>query len=266
MLGAIAGDIIGSVFERNPIKTKEFDLFCSDSHFTDDTVLSLAVANVILCKQPYPVVFRDFYQKYPNRGYGDGFSRWVISDDKNPYYSYGNGSAMRVNPVGWAYSSLSDVLNEAKQSAIVSHNHEEGIKGAQAVAAAIFLARTGCKKNDIKQYLKETFKYNLDRKLDDIRPDYKFDVSCQGSVPESIIAFLESENYEDAIRNAISLGGDSDTMACISGSIAEAYYGKINNDIIAYIFDCLPVDLADITSQFIGKYCQYQVPDRRKIR
>ena len=257
MLGAIAGDIIGSVYESNPVKTKDFDLFCADNHFTDDTVLSLAVANVILYKKSYLHTFRHFYQQYPNQGYGYGFSRWVLSDAEEPYYSYGNGSAMRVNPVGWAFNSLPDVLYEAKQSAIVTHNHEEGIKGAQAVAAAIFLARKGHNKHDIKKYLADTFAYDLNRKLDDIRPEYKFDVSCQGSVPESVIAFLESENFEDAIRNAVSLGGDSDTMACIAGAIAEAYYQHIDKDIITTVFNLLPTNLAEITRQFTGKYCQY---------
>lgn len=266
MLGAIAGDIIGSVYEKSPIKAKEFDLFSSDSHFTDDTVLSLAVADVILHKKSYGAVFRDYYRLYPNQGYGYGFTCWIRSENEKPYYSYGNGSAMRVNPVGWAFNSLFEVLDEARKSAIVTHNHKEGIKGAQAVAAAIFLARTGHNKKEIKRYLQETFSYNLDKKLDDIRPDYEFDVSCQGSVPESIIAFLESENYEDAVRNAISLGGDSDTIACIAGAIAEAYYQQIDNDITVNIFNYLPPHLAEIARQFASKYCQYQVPDRIKIR
>lgn len=257
MLGAIAGDVIGSIYELNPVKSRDFNLFSSDSIFTDDTVLSVAVAKVLLSDMHYDIAFREFHQLYPNQGYGYGFTCWVQSDSNKPYNSYGNGSAMRVNPVGWAFDSLPEVLHEAKQSAIVTHNHVEGIKGAQAVAAAIFLARTGHSKPAIKDYLSKTFQYDLDRSLDDIRPDYSFDVSCQGSVPESIIAFLESNNFEGAVRNAISLGGDSDTMACIAGAIAEAHYKHINPEIITEVYKRLPTDLATITRQFTGKYCQY---------
>ena len=257
MLGAIAGDIIGSVYERNPVKTRDFKLFSSDSNFTDDTVLSVAVAEVLLSDTDYENAYREFYRQYPNQGYGYGFRRWVMVETNSPYNSYGNGSAMRVSPVGWAFDSQPEVLHEAKKSAIVTHNHVEGIKGAQAVAAAIFLARTGHSKAAIKGYLSDTFQYDLDRSLNEIRPDYSFDVSCQGSVPESIIAFLESDNYEDSVRNAIALGGDSDTMACIAGAIAEAYYKYIDPGIIAAIFDRLPGHLATIVKQFTGKYCRY---------
>lgn len=257
MLGAIAGDVIGSIYERNPVKTRDFNLFSSDSIFTDDTVLTVAVANVLLSDMDYNIAFREFHRLYPNQGYGYGFTCWVQSDGSNPYNSYGNGSAMRVNPVGWAFDSLPEVLYEAKQSAIITHNHIEGIKGAQAVAAAIFLARTGHSKSAIRDYLGKTFQYDLDRTLDDIRPDYTFDVSCQGSVPESIIAFLESNDYEGAVRNAISLGGDSDTMACIAGAIAEAHYKYISPEIIIEVYERLPPDLATITRQFTGKYCLY---------
>ncbi len=257
MLGAIAGDVIGSIYERNPVKTRDFNLFSSDSIFTDDTVLSVAVAKVLLSDMDYDITFREFHQLYPDQGYGYGFTCWVQSDDSNPYNSYGNGSAMRVNPVGWAFDSLPEVLYEAKRSAMITHNHVEGIKGAQAVAAAIYLARTGHSKSAIRDYLSKTFQYDLDRTLDDIRPDYTFDVSCQGSVPESIIAFLESNDYEGAVRNAISLGGDSDTMACIAGAIAEAHYKYISPEIITEVYARLPADLAIITRQFTGKYCQY---------
>ena len=257
MLGAVAGDIIGSIFEKNPVKTRDFKLFSPDSNFTDDTVLSIATAEVLLSDADYENTYREFYWKYPNQGYGYGFSCWIQADTNHPYSSFGNGSAMRVNPVGWAFDSLSEVLVEAKRSAIVTHNHVEGIKGAQAVAAAIFMARTGQSKAAIKDYLSATFQYNLDRTLDEIRPDYTFDSSCQGSVPESIIAFMESNNYEDSIRNAIALGGDSDTMACIAGAIAEAYYKYIDPEIISAVFDRLPGHLATIAKQFTGKYCRY---------
>jgi len=258
MLGAIAGDMIGSVFESSPIKTKNFDLFSRGSIFTDDTVLTIAVARVLLTQSGYEQTYRDFYRQYPDQGYGYGFSCWASSAKDTPYYSYGNGSAMRVNPVGWVCKNMEETLAEARRSAMVTHNHAEGIKGAQAVAAAIFMARKGYDKVAIKNFIAGTFKYDLDRKLDDIRPEYCFDVSCQGSVPESIIAFLESTGYEDAVRNAVSLGGDSDTMACIAGAIAEAYYQYIDTDIIAGVFARLPYDLAAITQQFTGQYCRYQ--------
>jgi len=232
-------------------------LFSPHSNFTDDTVLSVATAAVLLSDSEYENTYREFYRKYPNQGYGYGFSRWVKAEANNPYHSFGNGSAMRVNPVGWAFNSLPEVLIEARKSAIVTHNHVEGIKGAQAVAAAIFLARTGHTKTAIKDYLCGTFQYDLDRTLDEIRPDYTFDVSCQGSVPESIIAFLESDNYENSVRNAIALGGDSDTMACIAGAIAEAYYKYIGPDIIAAVYDRLPGHLATVAKEFTAKYCQY---------
>ena len=257
MLGAIAGDIIGSVFESSPVKTKDFDLFSRDSIFTDDTVLTVAVAKVLLTQSSYKQAYRDFYRQYPDQGYGYGFSCWAAAPDDVPYYSYSNGSAMRVNPIGWVHDNMEDILAEARRSAIVTHNHAEGIKGAQAVAAAIFMARNNYSKTGIKDFIAATFNYDLDRKLDDIRPDYSFNVSCQGSVPESIIAFLESTSYEDAVRNAVSLGGDSDTMACIAGAIAEAFYKNIDADIISDIFARLPPDLAEITRQFTGKYCHY---------
>lgn len=257
MLGAIAGDIIGSVFECRPVKTKDFELFTENSIFTDDTVLSIAVASVLLTRSGYEQAYREFFRMYPSQGYGYGFSRWAAAPADDPYYSYGNGSAMRVNPIGWVFNNMEDILAEARRSAMVTHNHSEGIKGAQAVAAAIFMARNDYSKAGIKDFITNTFKYDLDRKLDDIRPLYSFDVSCQGSVPESIIAFLESTSYEDAVRNAVSLGGDSDTMACIAGAIAEAYYKYIDTNIISDVFARLPCELAKITQQFTGKYCHY---------
>ena len=257
MLGAIAGDIIGSVFECRPVKTKDFELFTEGSIFTDDTVLSIAVASVLLTRTGYEQAYREFYRMYPCQGYGYGFSRWAAAPADDPYYSYGNGSAMRVNPIGWVFNAMEDILAEAKRSAMVTHNHSEGIKGAQAVASAIFMARNDHSKAEIKDFITNTFKYDLDRKLDEIRPFYSFDVSCQGSVPESIIAFLESTSYEDAVRNAVSLGGDSDTMACIAGAIAEAYYKYIDTNIISDVFSRLPCDLAQITQQFTSKYCHY---------
>jgi len=252
MLGAIAGDIVGSRFEGpgRQIKTTQFELFNELSRFTDDTVLTVAVAHAILRGMDYSSALKHYARQYPNAGYGGAFFTWATSADNLPYNSWGNGSAMRVSPVGWAFETIDDVLSKAKHSAEVTHNHPEGIKGAQATALAVFLARTGSSKEDIKRQLMERFRYNLDRTLSEIRPKYAFDVSCQGSVPESIIAFLESEDLETATRNAISLGGDSDTMACIAGAIAEAFYGGVPEAISCEVRVRLPKDLLSVVDEF----------------
>ncbi len=254
MIGAIAGDIIGSIYERRPIKTKEFPLFDHRCRFTDDTVLSVAVADAILTGRPYQQSLRELGRRYPRAGYGGSFSLWLQSDDPRPYNSWGNGSAMRVSPIGFAFSSEEDVLRHAKMTAELSHNHPEGIKGAQATALAVFLARTGAGKKQIRARIAELFGYDLNRTVDGIRPGYSFDVSCQGTVPEAIIAFLDSETYEDAIRNAISLGGDSDTLACITGGIAEAFHGGVRDDIVKEAQERLTPDLLQIVQEFRGKY------------
>ena len=227
MIGALAGDIIGSVYEFNNIKTKEFPLFCIESSYTDDSIMTIAVADWLLHGGDLVRVMQYYGSKYPfpMGGYGARFNKWLHEKNPKPYNSWGNGSAMRVSAVGWKFDSLEKTLEVAKETAIVSHNHPEGIKGAQATAAAIFLARSGKCKQEIKQYIETVFSYDLDRSCDDVRPDYSFDVSCQGTVPEAIIAFLDSSDFEHAIRLAVSLGGDSDTLACITGGIAEAYYG-----------------------------------------
>lgn len=232
MLGAIAGDIIGSVYEHAPIKTEEFSLFHPRCRFTDDTVMIVAIAYAILESAEYARAMKHFGRKYPNAGYGSTFIHWIFQDEIHPYNSWGNGAAMRVSPVGFAFGDLDTVLSEAKRTAEVSHNHPEGIKGAQATAAAVFLARQGESKENIRRQITKLFGYNLNRTVDKIRPSYNFDISCQGTVPEAIIAFLDSCNYENAIRKAISLGGDSDTLACITGGIAEAYYKSIPPDIV----------------------------------
>jgi len=261
MLGAIAGDIIGSVYERKNIKTKDFPLFDRQCCFTDDTVLTVAVAEVILDagdllhSEQYIEQFKSYFRRYPFAGYGGTFRNWANSHNSEPYNSWGNGSAMRVSPIGFAFNDLDTVLYEAKRSAEITHNHPEGIKGAQATAAAIFLARTNNTKPAIKSYIQTTFGYDLEPTLDDIRPYYKFDVSCQGSVPQAMIAFLESQDYEDAIRNAISLGGDSDTIACIAGGIAQAYYGGVPKAIADQALSHLNEHLSSITAQFILQYC-----------
>ena len=254
MLGAIAGDIIGSVYEARPIKTTQFPLFGQRSWFTDDTVMTVAVAQAILHNSSYKQCIRYWGQKYPNAGYGGFFVQWLFSEDARPYNSWGNGSAMRVSPIGFAFDTMSEVLQEARKAAEITHNHPEGVKGAQATAAAIFLARTEKKKSTIKAFIGDKFGYDLDRTLDQIRPLYTFDVSCQGTVPEAIISFLESENFEDAIRKAISLGGDSDTLACITGGIAEAYYGKIPKEIVKNVERRLTPELMETLHHFRQKY------------
>jgi ADP-ribosylglycohydrolase len=255
MLGAIIGDIIGSVYEGfSSIKTKDFPLFCDRCHFTDDTVLTIAVADTILHNGDYVERFKWYYQRYPKAGYGKGFRAWALLPSSQPYHSFGNGSAMRVSPVAFAFNDLETVLNEAKRSAEVTHNHPEGIKGAQAVASAVFLARTTQDKTLIKSYIQTNFGYNLEETLDEIRPNYHFNSSCQGSVPQAIIAFLESTDFEDAIRNAISLGGDSDTIACIAGGIADAFYGNIPNKIVQQALVCLSEPQYVIFEEFMSKF------------
>ena len=254
MLGAIAGDIIGSVFEQHPIKSKEFPLFNRYSTFTDDTVLSVAIADSILRQKDYSTSLKMFGRKYPHAGYGGLFYNWMFSPGNAPYNSWGNGSAMRVSPVGFAFSSVEEVLDEAKKSAEVTHNHPEGIKGAQATALAIFLARTGQGKEIIREQITDRFGYDLDRSIDEIRKTYRFDVSCQGSVPEAIISFLESEDFEDAIRNAVSLGGDSDTMACVAGGIAQAHYKAVPPGIISDVRQRLPNEFLGIIDEFEARF------------
>ena len=250
MIGAIAGDIIGSVYERNNIKTTDFPLFTEESRFTDDTVLTVAVAHAILENLDYSETLKIYGRQYPNAGYGGTFRNWIFSPGNEPYNSWGNGSAMRVSPVGWAFNTIEDVLREAEKSAAVTHDHPEGIKGAQSVALAIFLARSGAGKAEIKKEIENRFSYNLNRTLSEIRPGYKFDVSCQGSVPESIIAFLESADYEDAVRSAISIGGDSDTIACIAGSIAHAFYKEIPHHILSEVKKRMPEEFWAIVEKF----------------
>jgi ADP-ribosylglycohydrolase len=254
MLGAIGGDIVGSVYEGRPIKTTDFTLFSPHARFTDDTVLTVAVAHAILESEEYAISIKGFGRRYPHAGYGGSFRRWLLSAESTPYHSWGNGSAMRVSPVGFAFETEDAVLREAERSAAVTHNHPEGIRGAQATALAVFLARKGADRETIRQTVSTRFGYDLSRTLADIRPGYHFDVSCQGSVPESIIAFLESNSYEEAIRNAVSLGGDSDTMACIAGGIAQAFYGDIPSMIEQEIRARLPEDLERVVDRFSKLY------------
>jgi ADP-ribosylglycohydrolase len=257
MLGAIAGDIIGSRFENNPIKTTDFELFHPDCRFTDDTVLTLAVADHLLLGSDLIDILKEYFNQYPDAGYGAGFMQWASSPSREPYNSFGNGSAMRVSPVGFAFDSLETVLEKAKATAEVTHNHPEGIKGAQATAAAVFLARTGNSKENIKHFIETRFQYNLSTPLDMIRSQYTFDATCKGSVPQAITAFLESENFEDAVRKAVSLGGDSDTQACIAGGIAHAFYGKMPDIFSAEVHSRLEVPLRQILTLFGNRFsCQ----------
>ena len=258
MYGAILGDMIGSPYEFDRgNKTKDFPLFSEDSRFTDDTVMTIAVAEAFMdapddgngIRQRLIHSMRKWGHRYPGAGYGVRFRRWLVSHDPQPYNSWGNGSAMRVAPVAWLYNDLNTVRRMAGISAAVTHNHPEGIKGAEATAAAIFLGRTGHTKEEIKTYIEEKFQYDLSRTCDEIRPAYCHVESCQETVPEAITAFLEGDSFEDVIRTAVSLGGDCDTLTCIAGSIAEGFYG-VPEDLKRECRERLPDDLQDILSGF----------------
>ena len=254
MLGAIAGDVIGSVHEHMGTKSTDFDLFTAGCRFTDDTVLTVAVADCLMNGREYVDVFHDYFLAYPNAGYGLRFFQWANSGSRSPYNSWGNGSAMRVAPVGHAFDSLEDVLIHAARSAEVTHNHPEGVRGAQATAAAVFMARNGDTKRTMKSSLQRLFGYDLHRRLEDIRPTYRFDESCQGTVPPALIAFLESSDYEDAVRKAVSLGGDADTLACIAGAVAEAHYGGVPQAIAAQTLAVLDDRLRSVVGRFRERY------------
>ena len=254
MLGAIAGDIIGSVYEANPIKTTDFTLFSEYSRFTDDTVLTVANAHALMEDIDYATAYRAYGRRYPAAGYGGTFINWLMTDDAPPYNSWGNGSAMRVSPEGYAGDSMEAVLAEAAKSAAVTHNHPEGIKGAQAVSATVFMGRRGRTKKEIRRFIRERFGYDLTMSIDQIRPGYSFDVSCQGSVPQALIAFLQSHDVESAIRLAISLGGDSDTQACIAGATAYAYYGAIGPEMERQVRRRLPREFLAVLDVFMKKY------------
>jgi ADP-ribosylglycohydrolase len=254
MIGAIAGDIIGSVYEWNNIKTKEFELFSEECFFTDDTVLTVALADSILTGTSYVDNLKSFYRWYPGRGYGGSFHVWACGSDSRPYNSWGNGAAMRISPVGYSFSELDTVLQKAAEFTEITHNHPKGIKGGQATAAAIYLAKTGKSKSEIKDYIESTFHYDLNQHVDQIRPSYKFDVSCQGTVPQAIRSFLDSSDFEDAIRTAVSLGGDTDTVACITGGIAQAFYGGVPESIANKVYEILDARLGKVTRDFMDKY------------
>ena len=254
MIGALTGDIVGSIYEFNNIKTTAFPLFQESCCFTDDTVLTVALADALLGGKSYEVIMRDYYLRYPDAGYGGTFRSWARREIDGPYHSWGNGSAMRTSPVGWAFNSLEEVLIKAEEYAAITHDHPEGIKGAQAAAAAIFLGRTGASKDDIRRYASTTFGYDLSRSCDQIRPGYRFDVSCQGTLPPAITAFLESTDFESALRLAVSLGGDSDTLACITGGIAEAFYGGVPRPVFRQTMDFLDKQLRSVAENFVQHY------------
>lgn len=252
MYGAIIGDIMGSPYEFAGNREYWFPLLYNRMRFTDDTVMTLAVADALMDSSDRDMLIakmKDIGRRYPDSGYGNRFAVWLFSDDNKPYNSYGNGSAMRVSSVGWLFDTIDDTRRTARMTAEVTHNHEEGIKGAEAVASAIFFARTGRTKHFIRTYIEDNFGYDLHRSADEIRMDYKFDATCQGSVPEAITCFLESRNFEDALRTAISLGGDADTQGAITGSIAEAYYG-VSDRMKEEFREYLPKEFTDILDKF----------------
>jgi len=261
-IGAIVGDIAGSRFEFNNHKSKDFELLADNCYITDDSILTVATMQALLnggTAEAFTDAYQSFGREYTfttdltgkkyGAGYGSKFFNWLISKDPRPYGSFGNGAPMRVSPVAWFYDTLDDVERAAETSASVTHNHPEGIKGAKSVAAAIFLARTGKDKPFIKEYIERTYGYNLDFTLDEIRDTYEHSEACQDTVPQAIVAFLEGESFEDVIRNAVSIGGDSDTIAAMAGAIAEGFYGapyQLRSTITQYI----PHQLIDVMDEF----------------
>ena len=265
MIGAIIGDIVGSRFEgwiHPNCKSKEFELFHKDCRPTDDSIMTLTVAKALLnydgdiemLKGFATATMREYGLKYPNAGYGGMFRRWINSYNPTPYNSYGNGSAMRTSPCAYVSKSLEEAVEVSRAVAEITHNHPEGINGAEATTVAIYMALNGKTMVEIREYIIKNY-YNIDFTLDAIRPDYEFDVTCQGSVPQALEAFFESTGFEDAIRNAISIGGDSDTIAAITGGIAEAYYGvpkELREQVLNYLDD----GLREIVFAFENKYEQ----------
>ena len=269
MLGSIIGDTAGSVYEFNNIKTMDFPFFSEKSDYTDDSIMTMAVADWLL-KDPthsmdtLEASLISFAKKYPcpMGGYGGMFFRWLFRSDgkREPYNSWGNGSAMRASANGWMFDTLEDTERVAGLSAAITHNHPEGIKGAQSTAAAIFMARNGSSKEEIRSYITEKYGYNLNRTCDEIRPVYGWDGSCQGTVPEAMVAFFDSTDFESAIRLAVSLGGDSDTLACITGGIAEAFYKEIPAPIAKGIWSLLPEDFKAILKEMEAR-TSYRLPE-----
>jgi ADP-ribosylglycohydrolase len=256
MYGSIIGDICGSIYEWNNYKTEspeKIKLINQKCFFTDNTVLTCAIAEAILRDGDYKNALLKWARKYPNKGYGIRFIEWFKKEKQQPYKSWGNGSAMRAGPIGWYFDTLEETVYEAKKSAELTHNHKEGIKGAQAVAAAVFLARNDKSKMEIKEHIEKEYGYKLSENIIKLRQRYTFDSSCKGTVPPAIMAFLASNDFEHAIQTAISLGGDSDTLACITGSISEAFYKNIPTPIIDFVNLKIPDDMGSIISEYYEK-------------
>lgn len=251
MIGAILGDIIGSRFEFASFKSKDFELFTSECDFTDDTILTVATADAILNGRSYKEAYLDWGRRYPNPkgAYGATFSRWLW--DPEPYNSFGNGAGMRVSPVGFAFNNENDVLREAEKSASCSHNHIEGITGAQAIALSVYLIRNGATKDEIRERIGKV--YDLSLNVDEIRRVNHYNETCQITVPQAIRCFIDSTSFEDAIRNAISIDGDSDTIAAMTGPLAEAFYG-VPEDIKKRAESFLPADMRDVLTKFYNRY------------
>lgn len=254
MLGAIVGDVVGSVYEWNNHRSKDFPLFGDRSSFTDDSVLTVALADTLLNGGDYAAAMRRYGKRYPDAGYGGMFRRWLWDERMGPYHSFGNGAAMRIGPAGWAYATLDETLEKAAAYTAVTHDHPEGIKGAQATAGAIWMARNGKSKAAIRGWVEGHAGYKLSRTCDEIRPAYEFNETCQRTVPEALTAFFESTDFEDAIRTGISLGGDSDTLACITGSVAEAFYGGVPPEIERETLSRLDAPLRDVVTLFRTRY------------
>ena len=276
MLGAIIGDTVGSVYEFHNIKTTNFPLFDPQCNYTDDSVMTMAVADWLLTDPQHGMgtletSFLNFAKNYPcpMGGYGPGFYRWLFEPEtfkegkRHPYNSFGNGAAMRCSANGWMFDTLEETERVAGLSAAITHNHPEGIKGAQSTAATIFMARNGKSKEEIKDYISKKYGYNLNRSCDEIRPIYDWDSSCQGTVPEAIVAFMDSTDFESSIRLAVSLGGDSDTLACITGGIAEAFYKTIPESIALKIWELIPEDFKAIF-RAMETQTSYRLPSNLK--
>lgn len=251
IVGAVCGDIIGSTYELRGRSTKDinFELFLEEDHVTDDTVLTIAILESLLTGKSYVETLRYWGNKYPDAGYGRRFREWLSSDNPQPGVGFTNGCAMRVSAVGAMAATAEQVLKLAEESAVVSHNHPEAVKGAQAAAMAVFLALHGYSKDDIRDRIEALTGYNLSRRYSEIQPGHKFDYTCPGSVPEALICFLESSDYESAIRNAIAMGGDADTMAAIAGSVAAAFYGEIPQHILSFCMPRIPREMMDLISK-----------------
>ena len=255
MLGAIVGDVIGSPYEHANVKSLDFRFFAESSRCTDDSVLTVATADALLNGRDYADAYQEYFHRFPHAGYGGRFVAWANRRERRPYNSWGNGSAMRVAPVGWARDTIDAVLDEAERSAVVTHDHPDGVMGAQAVAACVFLARTWHDRDQLRAFVDDGCGYRLGRTIEQIRPTYDFDVSCRGTVPVAVQAFLESTDFESAVRLAVSVGGDSDTIACIAGAIAHAFYGTVPQTLLQPVLEIyMSPDLADVSLTFCERF------------